>query len=260
MTQPAAEQLLNLADRAEKGLTPDEAQRLRDGINALTAELATMEHVAKGNKAHVAAIVPDLEAATQRAAQLEDLLRIANDTSNTSETERARAVERANRAEAHTNEVAERAAVVVASMGADVRVARTERDRYRTAWTSARQRAQAHQEGTLRHVADRDTWKGWTKKAEAERDAALARLHELGAALTDPEPSWQCPDCDGLVPHSQRYIHQEAEQRARAERAEAAIERVRALAERIRTAPHHWGNDACAAHIRAALDEHQEQP
>lgn len=45
----------------------------------------------------------------------------------------------------------------------------------------------------------------------------------------------------------------------RAERAEAAIESVRALAERIRTAPHHWGNDACAAHIRAALDEHQEQ-
>lgn len=57
-----------------------------------------------------------------------------------------------------------------------------------------------------------------------------------------------------LTPHQAR---QQAEQRA--ERAEAAIESVRALAERIRTAPHHWGNDACAAHIRAALDEHQEQ-
>lgn len=75
MTQPAAEQLLNLADRAERhGLTPDEAARLRDGINALTAELATMTHVAKGNKAHVAAIVPDLEAATQRAERAEAAL------------------------------------------------------------------------------------------------------------------------------------------------------------------------------------------
>lgn len=37
MTQPspAAEQLLNLADRAEKGLTADEAARLRAGIARL---------------------------------------------------------------------------------------------------------------------------------------------------------------------------------------------------------------------------------
>lgn len=51
-----------------------------------------------------------------------------------------------------------------------------ERDRYRTAWTSARARTQAHQEGTLRHVADRDSWKSWTKKAESQL-AALKRAH-----------------------------------------------------------------------------------
>lgn len=178
MTQPAAERLLNLADRAERhGLTPQEAQRLRDGINGLLGDLDAMEHIARSNKAHVAAIVPELEAATDTAVRAIRLMNAAG----------------------------------------------TERDRYRAAWTSARQRAQAHSEGTLRHIDARDTWKGWTKKAEAERDAALARLHELGAALTDPEPSWQCPDCAGLVPTSQRHIHQEAEQRARAERAEASL-------------------------------------
>ncbi|WP_128977264.1 hypothetical protein [Streptomyces roseicoloratus] len=134
MTQPDTEQLLNLADRAERGpLTPDEAARLRDGITKLATHIdeyrdmwrsnmrAMVEqeqradryrtawtsartraevarHVARSNRRHVAAIVPDLEAATTRAEQLDDLLRIANDTSNTSETERVRAVERADRA------------------------------------------------------------------------------------------------------------------------------------------------------------------
>jgi hypothetical protein len=32
MTQPTAEQLLNLADRTPHGLTPDETARLRDGV------------------------------------------------------------------------------------------------------------------------------------------------------------------------------------------------------------------------------------
>lgn len=42
-----------------------------------------------------------------------------------------------------------------------------ERDRYRSAWQSARFRAQAYGEGILRHVADRDTWKSWCKQAQA---------------------------------------------------------------------------------------------
>jgi hypothetical protein len=42
VTQPAAEQLLNLADRAEKGLTADEAARLRDGL---------IHHCARAEKA-----------------------------------------------------------------------------------------------------------------------------------------------------------------------------------------------------------------
>ncbi|MFJ7070162.1 hypothetical protein [Streptomyces sp. NPDC101115] len=55
MTQPAAEQLLNLADRAEKGLTPDEAQRLRDGLThhcaraeRAEAELTALKSISSG--------------------------------------------------------------------------------------------------------------------------------------------------------------------------------------------------------------------
>lgn len=53
MIQPAAEQLLNLADRAEKGLTPDEAQRLRDGLthHCARAEKAEAERDAWAAKA-----------------------------------------------------------------------------------------------------------------------------------------------------------------------------------------------------------------
>lgn len=108
MTQPDTEQLLNLADRAERGpLTPDEAARLRDGINTLAQLLHdaqgdrdswardcreaehqrdrysaawanasrradNLRHVARSNKAHVAAIVPELEAAQVKLAAVRE--------------------------------------------------------------------------------------------------------------------------------------------------------------------------------------------
>ncbi|MFJ7034899.1 hypothetical protein ACIQUE_29150 [Bacillus cereus] len=40
------------------------------------------------------------------------------------------------------------------------------------------------------------------------------------AALTWTDPSWQCPNCGGLVPHSQQDVHLRSE-------AEAALDRVR---------------------------------
>ena len=43
MTQPTAEQLLNLADRTPHGLTPDETARLRDGISLLAELLRDTE-------------------------------------------------------------------------------------------------------------------------------------------------------------------------------------------------------------------------
>lgn len=113
--------------------------------------------------------------------------------------------------------------------------AEAERDRYRTCWHSARDRAQAHRDGTLRHVADRDTWMGWAKKAEKAvqywYDAAVERLE-------------------------------------RAKQAEAARERVRreltALerdAERLDAADKSFrdGYVDAVTRIRAALDEQQEQ-
>lgn len=47
---------------------------------------------------------------------------------------------------------------------AEIRALTSQRDRYHTAWCSARERAQAYGEGILRHVADRDFW---MKQAEA---------------------------------------------------------------------------------------------
>lgn len=44
MSTPTVDQLLNLADRAERGLRPEEAQRLRDGIHHLAGELAQTRH------------------------------------------------------------------------------------------------------------------------------------------------------------------------------------------------------------------------
>ncbi|MEU8760679.1 hypothetical protein [Streptomyces sp. NPDC048659] len=107
---------------------------------------------------------------------------------------------------------------------ADLEQAEAERDRYRSCWHSARDRAQALGEGTLRHVADRDAWKAWTKKAEEAvqywYDAAVERLE-------------------------------------RAKQAEAATERVRAYAADLDRAG--WTQAAIARRIRTALDEQQEQ-
>lgn len=87
-------------------------------------------------------------------------------------------------------------------------------NRYRTAWLSARERATAHREGTLRHVADRDAWKGWAKDAEGAIERVRRECDRIEAAVTGNPTS---TDLAG-------------------------------------------GYLACLRHIRAALDEHQEQP
>lgn len=60
-----------------------------------------------------------------------------------------------------------------------------ERDRYRSAWLSARQRAEAYGEGILRHVEDRDTWKGWEKEQAARTQQAEAELGQLREQLQE---------------------------------------------------------------------------
>jgi hypothetical protein len=67
-----------------------------------------------------------------------------------------------------------------------------ENARLRRAWQSARERAQAHSEGTLRHVADRDFWKGQCQEAQAEAEklraqvaALLEERHRTNEALSD---------------------------------------------------------------------------
>lgn len=77
--------------------------------------------------------------------------------------------------------VAGRATKVIVAMGADFRQMRGQCDRYRSAWLSARQRAEAYGEGILRHVEDRDTWKGWERQQAVRAQTAEAEL----AALRD---------------------------------------------------------------------------
>ncbi|MBR8638693.1 hypothetical protein KEF29_03610 [Streptomyces tuirus] len=67
-----------------------------------------------------------------------------------------------------------------------------ERDRYRLAWLSARERAQAYDEGILRVVKDRESYQGWLKQEQAFTQHLQARIAELEAerhttneALTD---------------------------------------------------------------------------
>lgn len=90
--------------------------------------------------------------------------------------------------DAEVDAVAERGAAAIAALGADVRATRAERDRFRAAWQSARQRAQAYGEGILRHIADRDAYKGWmdeqaerASRAEQELAAVRATLETLTA-------------------------------------------------------------------------------
>ncbi|MCX5522236.1 hypothetical protein OG342_05055 [Streptomyces bobili] len=84
-------------------------------------------------------------------------------------------------AEADADAVANRAAQVITRMGADIRALTGERDRYRTAWRSARERAQAYGDGILRVVKDREQYQQWLKQAE-ERGVALERAMESTAA------------------------------------------------------------------------------
>lgn len=64
-----------------------------------------------------------------------------------------------------------------------------ERARFKVAWASARQRAQAYGEGIERVVKDRESYQGWLKQTEArvaeleaERDALAKRLHDAAMA------------------------------------------------------------------------------
>ncbi|MFH9368091.1 hypothetical protein ACH4K8_20715 [Streptomyces anulatus] len=51
-----------------------------------------------------------------------------------------------------------------------------ERDRYRVAWQSARQRAEAYGEGIMRLCDDRDTYEGWLEQEQAHSAGLRAAL------------------------------------------------------------------------------------
>lgn len=87
--------------------------------------------------------------------------------------------------------VANRAAQVITTMGADIRALTSQRDRYRSAWTSARGRAQAYGEGILRVVEDREAYQQWLKQAETQNAVLLRRL----AGEAAPDNTETCVHC-----------------------------------------------------------------
>ncbi|MFB8035898.1 hypothetical protein ACFC5Z_23705 [Streptomyces sp. NPDC056004] len=58
------EQLLHLVDRVRRGvIIPAELDQLAAGVTEQAARITTLEHVAAGNRQHVALVVPELEKA-----------------------------------------------------------------------------------------------------------------------------------------------------------------------------------------------------
>lgn len=121
--------------------------------------------------------------------------------------------------------------------------AEAERDRYRAAWSSARNRARASDEGTLRHVSDRDFWKRLAQEARAAEEKRTTERDE---------------------------------QQTRAVRGEALLRRYLQLADVTHTYPIQGGHDCLGANLtcagcalrddirvtlaRAALDLQEPQP
>jgi hypothetical protein len=102
--------------------------------------------------------------------------------------------------EVDADTVANRAAQVISSMGAEIRALKHERDRYRGAWRSARERAQAYGEGILRVVKDRESYQEWLRQAEEAASVVVpaadrAALAEAAAqAIRDAAcPGGDCP-------------------------------------------------------------------
>lgn len=83
-----------------------------------------------------------------------------------------------------------------------------QRDRYRSAWCSARERAQAYCEGILRVVKDREAYQEWLRQAEESNVALLRRL--AGEAQQDvcrrtQGLSGEYPPCTRPAGHQEAY-------------------------------------------------------
>ncbi|MFD6421062.1 hypothetical protein [Streptomyces sp. NPDC060198] len=117
--------------------------------------------------------------------------------------------------------------------------AEAERDRYRTAWTSARLRAEARGEGIERLCGDRDAYMGWMGQEQRFTASLRARITELEA---------------GAVEHRAAHEQETANTAAEIDRArttESTLARVRRLLD--------WGpiGTCCSHYLRAALDAPQ---
>lgn len=98
----------------------------------------------------------------------------------------------------------------------EARALRKERDRYRSAWQSARFRAQAYGEGILQVVKDRESYQGWLRQAEArivelERPSIEARRNEIRSTYTElSSQAEQDRDHEGAAVVQQQLREREA--------------------------------------------------
>jgi DNA repair exonuclease SbcCD nuclease subunit len=167
--------LRNLIDRLDRNgaLAYDEGALLRQHVEAEMRESDQWRAGRNTMKQRGEEIERNRDNWQRRAEQAEELLRVAHETSNRSETERARAVQRAEWAERNVSSVAR---------------ALARGDRYRTAWRNARARARKHARSAeraeavierVRHLADR-----WDLDAPPPGNRPLT---ELRAALDGTE-------------------------------------------------------------------------
>lgn len=213
MTEPTIAQLYNLTDRAATGLTPDEQQRLRDGIDQLAALQAVARRYCPAcGRGDAAPTVDDWEQQKQRADEAEQRLR--------------------NIANGHP-----RADSIQAEIGEMILQTHELRDQLSAAEEAARRAIAQRQE----MAEERYAWQERGDRAET----ALARQ-------TQETATWRATanTLDAGGPGTPR---------TRAEQAEAANDRVRRLAARIRQGVPWAANfDNLADRIEGALDGEQQ--
>jgi hypothetical protein len=103
-----------------------------------------------------------------------------------------------------------------------------ENARLRLAWKSARERAEAYGQAIQRHVADRDSWKGWAKEAQAE--VARLRVEAQSVQRLDEVATARGREANRLMI---RVAELEAERHSTNEALSDAAEQLRVQRDRI---------------------------
>ncbi|MEU8537544.1 hypothetical protein [Streptomyces parvulus] len=191
--------LRNLLARLERTqLHATEIYLLRQHAEAEMREVDTARAVAAGNKRHVQLLYAELQEAQKQTRQAEELLSVAHETSNRSETERTRAVVRAEEIERERNQQAAVLAEVLATFVHPVPGYRLPRVRSGEVDVETLRKWRS----VVQHDVERPWWKQ-VDEARAELEQAQAAL-ERARSLHRPQPYRDeqtiCTSCSAYDP------------------------------------------------------------